>query len=129
MLCSSMTGVSAFRSTMGTRGLSITRRSPSIMPSTRVVGASGAQVRMMANAPKLTTPSDLLDDVDVFIFDCDGVIWKGDSLIDGVPAILDKLRGERGLAHQPRAASTPSHHTVATLPHHTASPHRTAMSC
>merc|ERR1740130_189538 len=77
---------------MGTRGLSITRRSPSIMPSTRVVGASGAQVRMMANAPKLTTPSDLLDDVDVFIFDCDGVIWKGDSLIDGVPAILDKLR-------------------------------------
>ena len=34
----------------------------------------------------------MIDQVDVFIFDCDGVIWKGDTLIDGVPAILDKLR-------------------------------------
>ncbi|CAN0125818.1 unnamed protein product, partial [Hapterophycus canaliculatus] len=29
---------------------------------------------------------------DVFIFDCDGVIWKGDSVIDGIPSVLDKLR-------------------------------------
>ena len=36
--------------------------------------------------------ASLIDSVDVFIFDCDGVIWKGDSLIEGVPAILDKLR-------------------------------------
>merc|ERR1719163_1632680 len=41
---------------------------------------------------KLTTPSDLLDAVDVFIFDCDGVIWKGDSIIDRVPAVLEMLR-------------------------------------
>ena len=41
---------------------------------------------------KLTVPSDLLDKTDVFIFDCDGVIWKGDSLIDGVPATLEMLR-------------------------------------
>jgi len=41
---------------------------------------------------KLTVPSELLDKTDVFIFDCDGVIWKGDSLIDGVPAILEMLR-------------------------------------
>lgn len=34
----------------------------------------------------------LLSKTEVFIFDCDGVIWKGDSLIDGVPAVLDKLR-------------------------------------
>jgi HAD superfamily hydrolase (TIGR01450 family) len=34
----------------------------------------------------------LISTVDVFIFDCDGVIWKGDSLIPGIPAILDKLR-------------------------------------
>ncbi|KAF4379166.1 hypothetical protein G4B88_010560 [Cannabis sativa] len=26
---------------------------------------------------------DLIDSVDAFLFDCDGVIWKGDSLIDG----------------------------------------------
>merc|ERR1719161_2441587 len=41
---------------------------------------------------KLTVPSEMLDKADVFIFDCDGVIWKGDSLIDGVPAILDMLK-------------------------------------
>jgi len=41
---------------------------------------------------KLTTPADLLDAVDVFIFDCDGVIWKGDSIIDRVPAVLEMLR-------------------------------------
>lgn len=41
---------------------------------------------------KLTVPSELLDKTDVFIFDCDGVIWKGDTIIDGVPAILDMLR-------------------------------------
>ena len=34
----------------------------------------------------------MISTVDVFIFDCDGVIWKGDSLIPGIPAILDKLR-------------------------------------
>lgn len=41
---------------------------------------------------KLEVPSELLDKTDVFIFDCDGVIWKGDSLIDGVPAVLEMLR-------------------------------------
>jgi 4-nitrophenyl phosphatase/phosphoglycolate phosphatase len=41
---------------------------------------------------KLEVPSELLDSVDIFIFDCDGVIWKGDSLIDGVPAVLEMLR-------------------------------------
>ena len=31
----------------------------------------------MANVMKLTDPADnLLDNVDVFIFDCDGVIWR-----------------------------------------------------
>ncbi|EOD14003.1 phosphoglycolate phosphatase [Emiliania huxleyi CCMP1516] len=41
---------------------------------------------------KLDVPADLLEKVDVFIFDCDGVIWKGDSLIDKVPAVLAMLR-------------------------------------
>ena len=53
----------------------------------------GDTVRMMATATKLSSPQEeLLDNVDVFIFDCDGVIWKGDSLIDGVGEILEKLR-------------------------------------
>ncbi|CAM9276071.1 unnamed protein product [Phaeothamnion confervicola] len=47
----------------------------------------------MAAASRLADPTkQLLERTDVFIFDCDGVIWKGDSLIDGVPAVLDALR-------------------------------------
>lgn len=34
----------------------------------------------------------LLNKVDCFIFDCDGVIWRGECLIDGVPETLDFLR-------------------------------------
>lgn len=34
----------------------------------------------------------MLDAVDVFVFDCDGVLWRGDQLIDGVPQVLDFLR-------------------------------------
>ncbi|KAK1739572.1 phosphoglycolate phosphatase [Skeletonema marinoi] len=46
-----------------------------------------------ANVLKLTEPAkDLLPDVDVFIFDCDGVIWRGDSVIEGIPETLEKLR-------------------------------------
>lgn len=50
------------------------------------------QTRLLATSKKLEIPSELLDSVDVFIFDCDGVIWKGDSLIDSVPAVLEMLR-------------------------------------
>jgi phosphoglycolate phosphatase len=47
----------------------------------------------MASVDKLSNPQEnLLDNVDVFIFDCDGVIWRGDSLIDGIPETLEKLR-------------------------------------
>jgi len=47
----------------------------------------------MANVPKLTDPAEkLLADTDVFIFDCDGVIWRGDSLIAGIPETLQRLR-------------------------------------
>ncbi|KAI3456599.1 hypothetical protein Pfo_013262 [Paulownia fortunei] len=38
------------------------------------------------------TTVNLLDSVDAFLFDCDGVIWKGDALIDGVSDTLDTLR-------------------------------------
>jgi phosphoglycolate/pyridoxal phosphate phosphatase family enzyme len=48
---------------------------------------------MNANVLKLSDPmSEILDKTDVFIFDCDGVIWRGDSLIDGIPETLEKLR-------------------------------------
>ncbi|KAL6600621.1 hypothetical protein ACP70R_045421 [Stipagrostis hirtigluma subsp. patula] len=34
----------------------------------------------------------LVDSVDAFLFDCDGVIWKGDKLIEGVPETMELLR-------------------------------------
>ena len=34
----------------------------------------------------------MVSSVKCFIFDCDGVIWKGDSVIDGVPETLAALR-------------------------------------
>ncbi|XP_057818273.2 phosphoglycolate phosphatase 1A, chloroplastic isoform X6 [Cryptomeria japonica] len=42
--------------------------------------------------PVLSNAEDLINSVDTFIFDCDGVIWKGETLIDGVPETLDMLR-------------------------------------
>ena len=66
----------------------------------RAAAKGGRGLRMAAfpdsaTSTKRLTPAtayEMIDQVDVFIFDCDGVIWKGDTLIDGVPAILDKLR-------------------------------------
>ncbi|CAM6083514.1 unnamed protein product [Calypogeia fissa] len=44
------------------------------------------------DAPFLTDAAQLISGVETFVFDCDGVIWKGDKLIDGVPETLDMLR-------------------------------------
>ncbi|KAB1203441.1 Phosphoglycolate phosphatase 1B, chloroplastic [Morella rubra] len=47
-----------------------------------------------ASAQPLKNAEELIDSVETFIFDCDGVIWKGDKLIDGVPETLDMLRSK-----------------------------------
>ncbi|KAG6510492.1 hypothetical protein ZIOFF_028516 [Zingiber officinale] len=47
-----------------------------------------------ASAQRLQNVDDLIDSVQTFILDCDGVIWKGDKLIDGVPETLDMLRSK-----------------------------------
>ncbi|KAF8909755.1 p-nitrophenyl phosphatase [Gymnopilus junonius] len=44
---------------------------------------------------RLNTREDyqkLLDAYDTWLFDCDGVLWRGDHLIDGVTEVLDILR-------------------------------------
>lgn len=74
-----------------------TVRQPSAAAALRTFGASRpfthATKPLAANVLKLSEPQkELLDTVDVFIFDCDGVIWRGDSLIEGIPETLDKLR-------------------------------------
>ncbi|KAK9146135.1 hypothetical protein Sjap_006038 [Stephania japonica] len=55
-------------------------------------GGRGGGVR--AAAQPLQNADELIDSVETFIFDCDGVIWKGDKLIDGVPETLDMLRSK-----------------------------------
>nr|XP_048325116.1 phosphoglycolate phosphatase 1A, chloroplastic-like [Ziziphus jujuba var. spinosa] len=47
-----------------------------------------------ASAQPLKNADELIDSVETFIFDCDGVIWKGDKLIDGVPETLELLRSK-----------------------------------
>lgn len=34
----------------------------------------------------------LLDKYDTWLFDCDGVIWRGDHIIEGVIDVLEILR-------------------------------------
>lgn len=36
--------------------------------------------------------AELLDKHDTWLFDCDGVLWRGDQLIEGVTEVLDMLR-------------------------------------
>eukprot|EP00956_Cyclotella_meneghiniana_P026470 scaffold57263_cov59-Cyclotella_meneghiniana.AAC.7 len=76
---------------------SASRTTSAFSPTIRRTALPASQRRMgsalNANVAKLSQPGkDLLPDVDVFIFDCDGVIWRGDSVIDGIPETLDKLR-------------------------------------
>lgn len=46
-------------------------------------------------ATRLSSKQDyesLLDKYDTWLFDCDGVLWQGDRLIEGVPEVLHLLR-------------------------------------
>lgn len=54
-------------------------------------GQNGQALAELLSASNITV---LFDSVDAFLFDCDGVIWKGDKLIDGVQQTLDVLRSK-----------------------------------
>ncbi|XP_012085815.2 phosphoglycolate phosphatase 1A, chloroplastic [Jatropha curcas] len=54
--------------------------------------STALRMETRATAQPLKNADELIDSVETFIFDCDGVIWKGDKLIDGVPQTLDMLR-------------------------------------
>ncbi|KAL9254057.1 Phosphoglycolate phosphatase 2-like protein [Drosera capensis] len=66
-----------------------------VSPENQVFG--DRRYHRVMNPAKQLTPTaaaDLVDSVDVFIFDCDGVIWKGDRLVDGVYETLELLRSK-----------------------------------
>lgn len=54
-----------------------------------------AHGRSSSMAARLSAPMDyaaLLRDYDTWLFDCDGVLWRGDHLLDGVIEVLHLLR-------------------------------------
>jgi len=51
--------------------------------------------QMSLRLSSLADYENLLNDYDTWLFDCDGVLWRGDQLIDGVVQVLSILR-ERG---------------------------------
>lgn len=62
--------------------------------SFELAAAGGQRLRRSPPRHPLTEAerSQLIASTDLFVFDCDGVIWKGDSLIEGVKATLEYLR-------------------------------------
>ena len=47
---------------------------------------------MSVRLSSLQDYATLLDKYDTWMFDCDGVLWHGDRLIDGVVEVLELLR-------------------------------------
>ncbi|KAH9934198.1 2-phosphoglycolate phosphatase [Fomitopsis serialis] len=45
--------------------------------------------KRLSSSPDYTS---LLDKYDTWLFDCDGVLWQGDRLVEGVPEVLNLLR-------------------------------------
>ncbi|EFJ06782.1 hypothetical protein SELMODRAFT_272252 [Selaginella moellendorffii] len=85
------------RGMLGTKGQQCGVRwlgssSSSAMNCTAPAAAVAAAPAAAKAAPYLDDAAQLIKSVETFIFDCDGVIWKGDKLIEGVPETLDMLR-------------------------------------
>ncbi|CEM21747.1 unnamed protein product [Vitrella brassicaformis CCMP3155] len=89
---SSITDASAIPHTHISGGGILGRRpaAPAVMDTSGI--EQGGQQGGLLTPAKLTRPQEWLDSVDVIIFDCDGVIWRGDSVIPGVPETLERLR-------------------------------------
>ena len=42
---------------------------------------------------------DLIDKYDTWLFDCDGVLWRGDTVIEGIKDVLELLRKKSARYH------------------------------
>jgi hypothetical protein len=54
--------------------------------------ALNMSVRLDTKSPERY--QELLDQYDTWMFDCDGVLWRGDRLIDGAAEVLHILRSQ-----------------------------------
>jgi len=80
--------VSAKTSSLRGKTLSKAKVTPN-RASKRIAMSARAEINLLGDSDK----KPLVDSVETFIFDCDGVIWKGDSLIEGVKETIAMLRG------------------------------------
>ncbi|KAI8467882.1 MAG: HAD-like domain-containing protein [Monoraphidium minutum] len=76
------------------KGVSTGARGASRASRTRMVPVKATTNVQPARRATAEDKAALIDKVDCFIFDCDGVIWRGDSVIDGVPETLEMLRAK-----------------------------------
>lgn len=49
---------------------------------------------MSKHLSSLEDYAKLLEEYDTWLFDCDGVLWQGDLIIDGAIEVLDLLRSK-----------------------------------
>jgi len=59
----------------------------------RTTTAAATVTALNANVLKLSDPGELLDNVDIFIFDCDGVIWRVRWLATAATQVLSLIIG------------------------------------
>lgn len=74
------------------RSRSASARVPMRANHVRCVPSMATTAPATDTTPRLTDAKELLDRTNTFIFDCDGVVWRGDSLIDRVPETIEYLR-------------------------------------
>ena len=43
--------------------------------------------------------AELIEKYDTFLFDCDGVLWNGEQVVQGVADVMAYLRSKRRLAN------------------------------
>ena len=43
--------------------------------------------------------AELIEKYDTFLFDCDGVLWNGEQVVQGAAEVMAYLRSNRGLAN------------------------------
>ncbi|KAL3700592.1 hypothetical protein R1sor_018614 [Riccia sorocarpa] len=68
------------------------QRSSPIVPVTMTVSESPST--SVKQALFLSNAVELIDSVETFVFDCDGVIWNRNELLDGVKEVIELLRSK-----------------------------------
>lgn len=61
---------------------------------TQIIHRNNKRHQNSEHLKRLQNSSELLNQIDAVIFDCDGVIWKGDTMIQNADKMLKYLRSQ-----------------------------------